>query len=389
MESTSASVGHRDGNTPSWLGRVTWRINKRVRGMVGRELAKAAIGALIDWPRTTGLTKGYSVILGVPWHLRHLLEVNLRFLARLDRQHLRAIHVVLDRTNRSELGRMEVSARAQYPQLPLKFSCYTGLAGRVVEKLDISTFYNSMNCVTALSEIDSCHAILHDFDLYPLRADYFERIYSQMVRDRLQYCGVELTCFDGLTPEDQVLGTWGLGMDVEWLRRTHHPIEIFHTVRRVGDRVISLDPFSDSQMRPDARRAIVSLSTPDDFCHVKNLCSSYLRFSTGRWVSIAWRLHYLWYLESLTGTRNLAEVIHSMEHSEHGRIEIDGRVVDFGGTHPTCANVLRAELSRMDMFLFGEVRSEVVQYIDAFWTFLDGISDSGASRDLLDEQQAA
>lgn len=380
---------YRSRGGPSWLSKAVWSGKKRIRGMIGRELAKKAIGALIDWPRSARLTNGYSVILGVPWHLRHLLKVNLQFLARLDRQHLRAIHVVLDRTSKSELSRMATEARADYPQLPLEFRCYSGLAGRIVERLDISTFYNSMNCATALAAIDSSHAILHDFDLYPLRADYFERIYAQMVRDDLQYCGVELTCFDGLTPDDQVLGTWGLGMDVEWLRRTHRPIEIFHTVRRFGERVISLDPFSDSQLRPDARRSLVTSSAPDDFCHVKNLCSSYLRFSTGRWVSIAWRLHYLWYLESLTGTRQLSDVIERMEQSDKGQLEIDGRVVDFTGTHPTCANVLRSELSRMDAFLFGEVRPEVVQYIDAFWAFLDAISDTENAEGSIGDQRAA
>ena len=363
----------RDG----WFGGLADRVGWRFRGVIGRELAKAAISPLIDWPRSGGVTAGYSVILGVPWHLRHLLKVNLRFLAQLDRQNLRAIHVVLDRTCKSDLSRMEADARAHYPQLPLKFSCYTGLAGRVVEKLDISTFYNSMNCATALAAIDSSHAILHDFDLYPLRADYFERMYSQMVREQLHYCGVEVTCFDGLTPEDLVLGTWGLGMDVAWLRRTHRPIEIFHTVRRLGDRVISLDPFSESQLRPGVRRAIVSPCDPEGFCHVKNLCSSYLRFSTGRRVTIEWRLHYLWYLESLTGARQLADVIERMERSDTGQLEIDGRVVDFTGTHPTCANVLRSELSRMDAFLFGEIRPEVVQYIDAFRSFLGGTSRAG------------
>ena len=379
----------RDGTRQGWLARVAWQAKKRVRGMLGRELAKAAIAALIDWPRMGHVTRGYSVILGVPWHLRHLLEVNLRFLAKLDRQNLRAIHVVLDRPNRSERNRLEQNSRTQYPQLPLTFHCYQGLAGQIVERLDISTFYNSMNCATALAAIDSSHAILHDFDLFPLRADYFERIYAKMLREQLHYCGVELTCFDGLTSEDQVLGTWGLGMDVEWLRRTHRPIEIFHTVRRLGDRVISLDPFSDSQLRAGVRRAMISTSASDDFCHVKNLCSSYLRFSTGRWVNIAWRLHYLWYLESLVGLRKLEDVIEQMEHCDGTRLEVDGRTVDFIGTHPTCANVLRSELTRMDEFLFGEVRPEVVQYVDSFWAFLDGVTEADDSTSSLGDQRVA
>ncbi len=371
------------------LGRMVAKVRRWLRGLVGRELAKSAIGLLISWPRTAPLKPGYSVILGVPWHLRHLLGVNLQFLAKLDRTNLRAIHVVLDRPCRSERDRLEREARASHPQLPLVFHCYEGIAGRIVERLDISTFYNSMNCATALAAIDSTHAILHDFDLYPLRPDYFERMYEQMVRNRLHYCGVEVTCFDGLTSADKVLGTWGLGMDVGWLRRTHRPIEIFHTMRTIGDRVISLDPFSDSQLRPEVRRELVATCAAEDFCHVKNLCSSYLRFSTGRWVSIAWRLHYLWYLESLIGQRRLDEVVERMENADGSLLEIDGRIVDFKATHPTCANVLRNELTRMDEFLFGEVRPEVVRYVDAFWSFLDGIAELGRGDRSQGDQRAA
>lgn len=372
-----------------WLGGVASRATKYVRGMLGREIAKHAIGSMLGWPRGGTLVPGYSVILGVPWHLRHLLEVNLRFLAKLDRRCLRQIHVVLDRVAPDELKRMERSVRTNHPGLPVAFQCYSGLSGRLVERLDISTFYNSMNCATALSAIDSSHAILHDFDLYPLRADHFERMYEQMVRHRLHYCGVELTSFDGLTADDFVLGTWGLGMDVGWLRETHRPIEIFHSVRRVGDRLISLDPFSESQLRPHVRRELVQDVVPDDFCHVKNLCSSFLRFSTGRPVNIAWRLHYLWYLESLIGRRDLRSVVDRMDRSDGTSIEVDGRVVEFAGTHPTCANVLRTELSRMDRFLHGEVRLEVVRYVESFRDFLEAVAMGRRTARPIEDQKAA
>lgn len=347
------------------------RAMRLLRGLVGREAVKLPLGAMLRWPREAQLAPGYSIILGVPWHLRHLLRVNLRFLQRLDRRNLRRIHVVLDRVAPQELASMELEARASNPDLPLCFQCYRGISGRLVERVDISTFYNSMNCATALSAIDSRYAILHDFDLFPMRRDYFERMHEQMTRDNLHYCGVELTRFDGLTDDDFVLGTWALGMDVEWLRRTHRPIEIFHSMRKVGDRIISLDPFSESQLRPGVRRSLVEQSGPADFCHVKNLCSSFLRFSTGRPVKIAWRLHYLWYLESLVDRRDLAGVIDGMRQGQGTTLVIDGRSVDFTGTHPTCANVLRSELSRMDQFLFGGVRPEVVEYVDAFGKFLE------------------
>jgi len=344
--------------------------SKTARALLGREPVKLLLSPLLKWPRRADLHPGYDIILGVPWHLRHLLEANLMFLDRLDRSNLRAIHIVLDRSNPAALDDIRAGIADRFEALPLKYHCYSGLAGTLIERIDVSTFYNSMNCVTALSKIQSTHAILHDFDLYPLRWDYFERIYKQMVNRSLHYCGVELTHFDGLVDADRVLGTWGLGMDVGWLRERHAPIEIFHAIRRIRGRWTTLDPFSNSQLLAGHRRELVDGAAPSDFCHVKNLCSSYLRFSTGRHAKVAWRLHYLWYLESMIGGRDLEVIQRAMEAASGLVIEIDGTQIDFAGTDPTCANVLDTELERMERSLHGTYRPQIREYVEQFRCFL-------------------
>ena len=325
---------------------------------------------MLRWSPTPVWQAGYSIILGVPWHLRHLLNTNLRFVALQDRSNLHAIHCVLDRVAPDALASIRARAVEKFPDLPLRFHCYRGWVGRVIERADVSTFYNGMNCATALQAIDTRHAILHDFDLYPLVTDYFERVYQQMRRDELRFCGTEFTPFDGLTASDRIIGTWCLGMDVEWLRQECRLVDIFHVLQQIRGRWVSLDPFSQIQLNRQPPRSLVEGGTVDDFCHVKNLCSSYLRFSTGRHVTIAWRLHYLWYLESLEGTRELSEVTDAMRRSHDRRLVIDGRSIDFTEVHRTCANVLESELGRMDAFLFGEVRPEVRAYVGAFRDFI-------------------
>ena len=343
---------------------------RQLRAAIGRDSVRLAIRLLLDWPRTDHLQPGYSIILGVPWHLRHLTNVNLEFLSRTDHANLRVIHLVLDRVAPSELEQIKAGIPAHLRQLPLALHCYKGMAGRLIELADVSTFYNGMNCITALQRIDTKYAILHDFDLYPLVPDYFERMFRQMRERDLQFCGVELTTFDGLSTEDRVLGTWGLGMNVEWLRGRFAPVDILHRMRKIRGRPVSLDPFSDIQLGHDADRELVDGFAPEDFCHVKNLCSSFLRFSTGRRVTLAWRLHYLWYLESIAIGRDLRPITASMEHAKDLQMRVDGQMIDFSGTHPTCANVLESELLRMDRFLFGTVRSSVREFVDAFRRFL-------------------
>jgi hypothetical protein len=355
------------------------QLHKQIRARVGRDGVRLLLKAVLRWTPEPAWTPGYSIILGVPWHLRHLLNTNLRFIARQDRTNLRAVHCVLDRVAPDTLATMREKVLQQFPDLPLQFHCYRGFVGRVIERADVSTFYNGMNCATALQAIETRHAILHDFDLYPLAADYFERVYRQMQRDGLRFCGTEFTRFDGLTDEDRIIGTWCLGMDVEWLRRECRLVDIFHVLQRIRDRWVSLDPFSQIQFNRQPPRALVDGVERTDFCHVTNLCSSYLRFSTGRPLAVAWRLHYLWYLEHLEGVRPLSSVTDAMSRATDRFLAIDGRRIDFGDVHPTCANVLERELHQMDRALFGEVRPETAEYIAAFREFLGGTREATGS----------
>jgi hypothetical protein len=352
---------------------------KQLRALIGRDSVRLALRMLLRWPRDSPLESGYSIILGVPWHLRHLTSVNLECIARTDRSNLRQIHVVLDRVAPVQLDEIRASLPSHLLELPLLFHCYSGVAGRIVEMADVSTFYNGMNCITALQQMATKHAVLHDFDLYPVVPHYFERIYRQMLEHDLHFCGVETTRFDGLLDSDLVLGTWGLGMDVEWLRRRFAPADILHRIRTIRGRPVSLDPFSDIQFTHCAQRELVEGLQPDDFCHVKNLCSSYLRFKTGRPVKLAWRLHYLWYLEHIHCGRDLAPITQAMNEATDLALLVDGQMIDFFGTDPTCANVLDAELSRMDQFLFDSIRPQVRSYLDASRRFLEHRNTRGRS----------
>lgn len=342
-----------------------------LRNVIGREAAKKALSPLLRWgrPRPGQLKDGWSLILGAPWDLRSILDVNLMFLDRVDRAGLSAIHVVFDRMHRPGMDQVAEGARRRWPDLPLRFHHYRGMAGRVVEKIDVSTFYNSMNCSIAIAAIDTQYAVLHDFDLYPLRPDHFTRLVDRMSTDSLHFCGVERTRYDGLEESDNVLGTWGLGMDVGWLRSNWKPIDIFHRVEKIRGEMVMLDPFASVMLRTD-KRALVADPSDEDFCHVRNLCSTYLRFTRKQPVKIAWRLHYLWYLESLSDHRSLLPIIEQMAAATGRCLSVDGTEQDFAGVDPTCANVLRDELSRMDAVIHGEVRPETRTFVDGFADFL-------------------
>ena len=117
----------------------------------------------------------------------------------------------------------------------------------------------------------------------------------------------------------------------------------------------------------------------ESYAHVTNLCSTYLRFVSGDKCSVAWRLNYLWYLESLCeGGRKLSEVTEAMARAASASLTVGDYETDFSKTHRTCANVLRKELRLMEKALFGTCRAEVEAYVAAFDGFLARHGDNSA-----------
>jgi hypothetical protein len=338
---------------------------------IKRDLLKKGLGCLLHWRPLREVRAGFSIVLGVPWILRHLLAVNLRFVERTNVDQLHRIHIVFDRVEQAESDVFLEQMRQQFPSLPLSFRFHPSVSGRLVEFINQSKFYASMNWTLGLAECETRYAILHDFDLYPLVPEYFSAIAAEMESSNLRFSGVEWTHFDGLESAHRLIGTWALALDVPWLRLTYQPIDCFHHVGVIAGRRFDLDAFSFIQSQTSAR-GLSEVISAENMTHVKNLVSTHLRFCKGEVFDVVWRLHQLWYLESLSSNNpsTLVVLADQMEKASSSKLLVQDRVADFAKTHVTCANVLRKELTRMEIFLFGVVRPEVLQYIDAFEEFL-------------------
>jgi hypothetical protein len=339
------------------------------RRTYAREFVKAMLAPLLRWRPLTTPAPGFTIILGVPWDLRHLLPVNLQFVARTNVDELRELQVIFDRTPRSGAEALIWRCRSEYPQLPLTFRFHDRLTGWIVNRVHASKFYNSMNTVLGLRECTTRYAVLHDFDLYPLVPTHFTDILDGLRRRHLRFCALERTHFDGLTDDDNILGTWALGIDAQWLRATWRPVDCFHRVTIVNGRAIDLDPYSFVQtLTPE--RDVVSPLNRAACCHVQNLCSTYLRVKAGLRPHVVWRLHYLWYLEYLCGESSLSLATSAMRTASSARLKVGNAAAEFSDVHVTCANVLRDELGRMEIALFGQCRPEVAEYVDTFERYL-------------------
>ena len=335
-----------------------------------RNILKKILGPCLSWSPIANQREGFSIVLGVPWPLRHLLPVNLQFVAKTDLRQLHRIHIVFDRVAQDGGEAFIAQMRLEFPSLPLTFSFYPPIAGRFVELINYSKFYASMNWTLGLGQCETRYALLHDFDLYPLVPHYFSSMFEAM-RDRaLRFTGVEWTLFDGLEPSHALIGTWALGIDAAWLRQNYRPIDCFHTVEPINGRRFDLDAFTFIESKTP-QRGLVNAFTENDMAHVRNLCSTYLRFKKGERFDVVWRLHHLWYLEALCEREDrLGQLVRLMDEATSSRLRVNNLVAEFSNTHVTCANVLRRQLLLMEHFLFGQPRPELLAYVDAFERFL-------------------
>lgn len=342
---------------------------------LNRQVVRTVLSPFLGWRPLQHPKDGFSIILGVPWDLRHLLPVNLRFVEKTDISELRTLFVVFDRCKRPEMEAIESEMRDRFPSLPLQFLHYPALSGAIIERIHVSTFYNSMNVTYALGQCQTRYAILHDFDLFPLSANHFTSIVNSMADNGWRFSGHELTHFDGLKDQDLQIGTWTLGVDAEWLRNHYRPLDCFHCIAKHNGQWYQLDPFAWIQFQT-SDRGLTEQSDCKQFCHVKNLCSTYLRFIQGKKVAVAWRLHYLWYLEELAGQAGrLSRVEEAMDGCQDGILRFEGQEADFRNVHGSCANVLRDELMEMDSFLFAKPRDITRKFVDSFEIFVHRVGD--------------
>lgn len=337
---------------------------------LNRDALKKILGLWLRWSPMDKPRDGFSIVLGVPWALRHLLPVNLQFVERTDLSQLHRIYIVFDRVTQDGGEAFIEQIRKSFPNLRLTFSFHPPIAGCLVELINQSKFYASMNWTLGLGQCETRYAVMHDFDLYPLVPHYFTSMIEAMRERALRFTGVEYTHFDGLESLHALIGTWALGIDVAWLRQNYRPIDCFHAVERISGRRFDLDAFTFIQSKTP-QRGLVGVVTSDDMAHVRNLVSTYLRFSKGQRFDLVWRLHQMWYLEALCGRDDrLGQLIHIMDEATSSRLRVDDSVAEFAETHVTCANVLREQLLPMERFFFRLPRPEVLAYVDAFERFL-------------------
>lgn len=311
----------------------------------------------------------YSIIVAVPHVLKDLLPLSLRFIRHTMRANLHQIILCFDRPNFYHDEKLIALCNVNYPDLPLKFCYLPTASGLLATFIDRSKFYASLAWVTGLDECQTRYAIIHDFDLFPVLDRYFDHMYEILKSREMYVLGREWTDFGGLQEADCIYGSWGLGLNVEWIVQSFRPIDCFHRIDNFKGTKIDFDPFCWIQSKTSRRCSIETHD--DDFVHFVNIVSTYQRWMTGQKMQPEHCLHSAFYLLDLVGFGpGIKSITDKMLDARSGVFSIDDRIIDFSYTNIDCARVVDHKICRLEKLLFGFIRKPVIDYIREFYDFL-------------------
>jgi hypothetical protein len=212
--------------------------------------------------------------------------------------------------------------------------------------------------------------LLHDFDAMLLRRDMIEERH-QAIRERgHQYLGMQYYEGNGLVPTDGLVRTFELMFDLQHVRRSHRPIELFNVVDRLEGRRVDYDTFLHAQVR--GGRGSILPAGESDMVHPTQLICHFedLRFGR-RPVPPSNNLMIIPYFLYAGGEpASLRNTTVLLERGNGPSIDFFDKMLDLSRLPAQQAGWIAAQAVRVEMALGTDVRPEVRRYFSALDAFV-------------------
>lgn len=331
---------------------------------------RALLRRSASWAPLQNPEPGYTIILGNYAPLSEILLANFRLLAKQDMAHARQIIVVTDRPKHELSVPIEELARAAFPQLPLQFLYYNRLERRIFSAIGWAWTYCWKSWCLAIAQTRTKYAIIHDMDAMLLRRDIFEERYRIISEGTHQYVGVGTYQGNGITHDDQLVLTWEMIFDVEYMRQRFKPLDLFSHVCKLNGRTMDMDCFLWAQSRGGSRR--VAAVSANDMVHPSQVITqyTYLLNKAGYIPPASNNLPIIPYFYLLAGRPELMkEFVQGLDNNSTGA-RLLGRHVDMSRITPVHVDWLEEQVCRLEETVEGTVRQEVRDYFGAMRRFL-------------------
>lgn len=349
---------------------------------------------IVNWkPLGQTPASGYSVAIGCLASMPKVLQANLAFLAKQQRDSLHEIIVVVDNTRQHVGVDLEAQLRQQFPQLPIRVLYYTALQTRILKTINWGWAYAWLSWSKAIGAAQTQYVLLHDLDAMLLRNDILEERYQAIKSRGHQYVSMRYYQGNGLGPEDELVVTFELMFDAGWVRQRFHPVELFNHVGLHNGRRVEYDTFLHAQSQ-GGDVSILPIAA-SDMVHPSQLFCQYTEMIGKRHYVPAPRnnlamLPYFFYLAGDTQTLN--EQQQAYANATWPDVTFLGRAVDVRHQRVKHTKWIVEQITRLEHAIAGSVRPEVAAYLHSFETLIQSghnAQDQQTSSDTAEQNVSA
>jgi len=335
-----------------------------------RVVLRGIIRPLVRWQPLENPLPGYTVIIGAQAGLSQLVDVNLRFLAQQVHDDLQQVIIVFDRPADRIDPPVEARLRARYPKLPLRFIYYSPRQARILDRINWGWCYSWLSWSLGIAATQTRYALLHDLDAMLIAPDLLQRQYQAITQRGDQYVGVKYYKGNGVLPDDQLVTTFELIFDAQFVRQHFRPIDLFNHVCRHRGRRVEFDTFLYAQ----SQRGTTSITQvqSEEMVHPSQLICQVteLRREGEYTAPVVNNLPMLPYFFFLAGDEQaLSHHQAVFDAASDTRVAFLGHTMNASRLTADHVDWLELQVERLERAIVGDVRPQVRDYFQSLRAF--------------------
>lgn len=332
-----------------------------------RFAVRLAISPLVEWKPLLHPNDGYTMIVGVNPGLLGMLDANLRLLARQDLSLMRQLIIVVGTSrSRVEASRIETRLKAEFPTLPLTFLYYTPVQYRIAASIRWAWVYSWLSWCIGIAEAKTRYVILHDFDALLIRRDLLINRYRSMLDHQVQYVGVRAYEGNGVLAQDELVTTFELMFDAQFVRKQFEPLDLFNHVTMYQGRTVDFDTFLYAQSMSGAGTIVPIEQT--EMVHPSQMICQFVEL-TERGRLLTSKYHNLmlipYYLFLSGDGKSMQEITDDLRTGGQGTLRFLGTHIPRRTLADQHIRWMRVQAERVERTLHDHVRPEVEAYFYA------------------------
>lgn len=341
--------------------KVAWKSVKRAR-------MHSRLRGLVSWQPMRSPQPGYTVVIAAMHRLWPVLVANLNLVARMRTPLMREVIVVFD----CEEGRVPPSVIERVGEwrgsgLAVRIVGYSSRQADVARSIQWGWVYSWMSWCIGIGAASTRRVLLHDLDALPIDAGLFEDLFRSAESHDAHFQGARTYVGCGVRGEMNLVTTFEMVLDAQWLRGRFDPYDGFNKVRLVSGRHVDFDTFLWVQQQAPQRR----VQPIDDraLVHPSQLICQFTDHVAGRGsrTSPVNRLPMLAYFVYLGDpTFDLSGLASALGDCSVRAVPIWGKPLAVDLIPPETWAWMEKQIRRLEQHLHGSTRPEIEDYLVGF-----------------------